>query len=100
MPDLITMDIAYIPEERESNWAFYVRDFGFRVYAKNQEEGEEVVSGAIHTLIDSLRNDRPRLTKYLDARGVKYQIQSGQSEASDSQVKSLRYERELNASPA
>ena len=95
MADLISMDIAYIPEQRDDEWAFDIRDFGFRVYAKTEEEGEKVVREAITALLEALSNDRPRLIKYLDARGVPYRIQK-----QDAQVKSLTYAGELSASAA
>ena len=93
MADLINIDIAYIPEQRDDEWAFYICNFGFRVYAKTEEAGQEVVTGAIHALLEALHNDRPRLIKYLDAREVQYSIQK-----QDSQIKSLKYEGVLSAS--
>ena len=92
MAERISIDIAYTPEQRENGWAFYIHNFGFRAYADTEEEGQQAVSTAINTLLEALRNDRNRLTKYLDALEVQYRIQRV-----DSGVRSLILDEVLGA---
>lgn len=74
MAERIHIEIAYSPEQRENEWAFYIHDFGFRVYADTEAEGHQAVRAAINALLVALRHDRSRLTKYLDTLEVPYHI--------------------------
>ena len=70
----LIMDLTVIPEEYGDEWAFRIRELGFTLYADTREEGPDLVSRAITTLLLSFGSDLEALFSYLDNHGVPYHI--------------------------